>query len=431
MFRLSQYENGMASSIEGGNPAESQQQSLGQNLAGQSQGTDGNDPWVLQDPLSVINLGSDEKLLKKSDASNRESEREKAQKQLKSKFQSLKIPTIAENRANQEKLLREMPWQERQAFTSQKKFVGIDPTQLARQKAIREREKSTLPVLFDAQLFEAYRFKQNDTVVKNKDGTPQLKRAPLASVVCGLHEHTKIVLEQTFPERVNNCAKAFPLNESHKKLKLKDFQIAALKQHAHFFSNQSALLYNVVQTMIREGRFEQMNESGSLYAQVLSNLLVSGFHQHEALKNVLSNFPTVQLSGKKYLDLHPGSASKNWFTKEDRNDDLLERMPLPHPQAQSSDYLKEMKKLGFSFEIKAPKKGTGKTNQQANNSNQNSNKNKRKRTGNNNPKSKKKKKGKAPLPFWKKKDWKCAVCKVTHPKGHMCKEGIAAGYPKD
>ena len=258
------------------------------------------DPWVTESALQNIKI-SEDSVVAKSDTSNRETEREKAESQLKEQVSKLNLPTVSDFRKANEKRLREMSWQERQAFNSQKNMMGLDPSQIALQRAIRNREKANQPVLFDSQLFESFRFKPDESVRKNKDGTPQLKRAPLVSYICGLHNQSKIILEQTYPERVASVVKAFPLNETHKKLELQKFQTAAHKSVANFFANHSALQYNVIQSMIREKRFESMGATGPIYAQLLGNLNLAGFFALEALKMTMSPIPVVQLKGKKFL----------------------------------------------------------------------------------------------------------------------------------
>ena len=383
--------------------------------------------WLSQDPLGSLSLPEDEaKIITKADTQNRETERSKQNEEIKKEFDSLHMPLRAA--FLKESLNRElsMSWQERSAYTHQCNLLGAQPTVVQRQRLIRDRESAAREHVFDMQNYEAFRLTPQDTVRKTANGQPQLCRSPLASLVTGLNSKTKEIVSQTYPERIGAMVKGITLAETHKKLNVPKWRVAALKQFAHFQFHSTAIQYNLYQGLLRTGAFSKMGQIGALFAQSMGLLLVENIKQNEALIKCFDKEEYQNLIGKRYLDLHPGSAPKDWYLKEQSEARALPKVPLPHPQCNYAEWMSELKKLGFGGKPKQQKttatseqgKGTKRPNP----------------TPPTNPtkknKKQKKKKSKKGTPFWKRRAWVCSVCETLHPKGHYCKAGIEAGPPK-
>ena len=373
--------------------------------------------WLSQDAIASLSLPEDQaQIITKPDVANRESDRTKQNAAIKEQFSSLNIPL--KSKFLQETRTREvsMTWQERTAYAHHCKILGGPPTVVERQKQIRARESATKETFFDMQSYEAYRLTPQDTIRKTSNGHFQLCRSPLSSLITGLNQKTKDIVQQTFPERIGAMVKGLSLADTHKKLEMEKWRIASLKQFVHFHLHSTSLHFNLYQGLLRQGAFTKMGAIGSLFAQSMGLLVLEDIKTNEAIIKCLSKENTHQLDGKRYLDLHPGSASKDWYSKEQQDARALHKIPMPHPQCNYNDWLAELKKLGYGKnKTKSPAvKGL-----------------KRPLADGPNPNPKKKKKtGTAnAAPFWKRHAWNCKACKTKHPKGHFCQAGIDAGKP--
>ena len=406
----------------GNNPSDAYDPVHHSNTSFLSQESNASSTWAQEDPLQALPIREDRNVVP-PEKGNRESDRQKHHAKISSEFSRLNLPTVARFRSKQRQAVNNMEWTERSAYTSHQTYLGADPTIVERQKAIRARENTEgTNNVFDLQTYETFRMSQDDTIRRTNKGDMQLCRAPLISTVCGLHPQSAVILKQTYPERIAEMLKMFPSADTHKKLDLKKFQIAGLKQALLHYAHSFSLSYNVYQTLIMEEHFSKM-EGGPLYAQLMGNLLKMDLQTLESVGKLLGKIPDQQLVGKKYLDLHPGATVKDWLSKESSSNDILPRKPLPHPQVFEKAWKNQLRQLGFSFK--------GNPNNFSPDQKKNKGGPKRKRKGND-PKRKKPRgnKPKGP-PFWKRGPWDCKNCKIRHPKGHYCKKGIQAGKPTE
>ena len=212
-----------------------------------------------------------------------------------------------------------------------------------------------------------------------------------------------------------------------------------LKKHAAFMVEHTRCIYKTYAGMVRQGSFKAM-PYGVNYSQLFGASVNAAMGYHQALHNILSDNTSLQMSGHRYMDMHPATLPKGWLKAENGHPATLSRDPTPHPELHSSDYANHLKRMGWkqsnrtnnrNRQTNRPPTNRGRGNRRGtqrgrgnrNNSRNTHQSNDRKRGHQNGPRGDPRNKRQR-LPFWQKGDWDCAVCNIKHAKGFFCAEGI-------
>ena len=403
-------------------PSGVQEQSENQNSGSGSQLYNPNDPWGYTDPYLATNTDLEGSCF----ATTQEepsSDVRKNNEEMKKGFERLGLQTRSQ--MQQKSLLdkRKMSLQDRMARDLEEKHLQGSHADLSVQLHLRAQQQGDGRLSSDLPRYEFYRLTDRNTFSLSKNGQKEMIRAPLQAILAAGKTYPTKLFDQKVDDGLEDFFKAMKRGETHSKLDLLKYQVAALKQHLYFSAHAVRCMYKMHSGLLRDQLYDKLGDKGPVYSYLLGAWAQESIGALKATQMVLSNDPASRIEGKRYLDLHPGDASKGWYDLESKPSALLSRKPMPHPQVNYGQWMEKMKSLGYKPQNSTPKSAPnkGRNNPSAN------------AKGKKGKGAKNKKKGtkrKRQPDFWKRHAWSCGVCNVIHPKGFHCPPGLAAPNPK-